>query len=178
MLGFLKFGVLYFIGDFLSKVVGFLKVVDILDHLSGASVIWALFSGGVFIVLSNKLIISIPERMMRLHYVLFIGVPIVVLFSCLNTNFEQWWLEKLSDDHKMFLGMFLSSIIVFVYLILVVIFMSASRFRDINSNPALAFLLLVPFVHLLVILALCFLPGTVGKNQYGEDPKLKGVEAE
>ncbi|WP_407662292.1 DUF805 domain-containing protein [Moraxella caprae] len=50
-----------------------------------------------------------------------------------------------------------------------------SRLQDANIDSAVAILFLIPVINLILVITLCFMAGTVGTNQYGEDPRQKGM---
>lgn len=51
---------------------------------------------------------------------------------------------------------------------------TAQRCRDANWTGWIGLLALVPYVSLLLGLALCFVPGSFGTNRYGTDPLAPG----
>lgn len=48
--------------------------------------------------------------------------------------------------------------------------LSVKRLRDMDKSPWMVLLSMVPIANLVVWIMIGFVPGTVGKNQYGEDP--------
>jgi uncharacterized membrane protein YhaH (DUF805 family) len=61
-------------------------------------------------------------------------------------------------------------IVGFVAIIAAQILTSAQRIRDFNQTGWWVLLLAVPYVGIIVVLALCIQPGTQGDNSYGPDP--------
>lgn len=60
--------------------------------------------------------------------------------------------------------------LVFLLAAWVSIVLSVKRLRDMDKSPWFALLYMVPIANLIIGIMVSFVPGTVGKNQYGEDP--------
>jgi uncharacterized membrane protein YhaH (DUF805 family) len=64
-----------------------------------------------------------------------------------------------------------------IFLLVVSFFLIIQRLHDLNASGWLSLLMLVPFVNLIVAIALLFMPGTEGENRFGlqPPPNSKGV---
>lgn len=71
----------------------------------------------------------------------------------------------------------LISVLILIPLNVISISLTVRRLHDINLNGWLCLIGLVPIVDLLWALYVIFKEGTIGPNNYGEDPKGRGVAA-
>ncbi len=58
-----------------------------------------------------------------------------------------------------------------------VVYISIGRLKDMNANPWWAVLSIIPLISLIFFIALMFLKGTEGENQYGKDPLTKKLNS-
>lgn len=63
------------------------------------------------------------------------------------------------------------ALIAFLVMLVVTFFATLGRLRDIDASPLFAFLLFVPGVVIPLMFFLAVVPGTTGKNKYGDDPR-------
>ncbi|MDR1498412.1 MAG: DUF805 domain-containing protein [Puniceicoccales bacterium] len=105
-----------------------------------------------FNLISTCFSVSFRGRASRREFnkFLLLMLSLLVLFSFASPSVWVWIL---------FVGWFLSMSIVFIGLVI-------RRFHDINDSGWLIFLLLIPFVNLVIFLSLIFEPGTDGPNKY------------
>ena len=85
-------------------------------------------------------------------------------------NYSLWFLG--SAIAVSFLNVFISrinpelSLVLYLVMTIVWIFLAIGRFKDMNMNPWWALLTLLPLVSLIIM----FPRGTIGDNRYGTDP--------
>lgn len=65
--------------------------------------------------------------------------------------------------------------IIFFFILMIVsafanINLHIKRFHDINMSGWWTLLILLPYINLLVFLIIAFIPGTKGKNRFGDNP--------
>lgn len=71
---------------------------------------------------------------------------------------------------RLFKVMYIAGVSFVVFLVPIIIGV-AGRLRDININPWWSMLSFIPYIGIIFVIVLCFLPGTHGPNRYGPDPR-------
>ncbi|UYZ68946.1 DUF805 domain-containing protein [Moraxella bovis] len=147
------------------------KILDV-KNMSTFSQIISLFMNLAFIAIIPPLIGSLyPARIRRLMYVpliitflFMLSVSVIIFFF----NYES----LIYEGYKYSLIMWWAINIAIFCACLEVL---ESRLQDANIDSAVAILFLIPVINLILVITLCFMAGTVGTNQYGEDPRQKGI---
>lgn len=147
---------------------------EILDakNMSTFSQIIFIFMDIAFISIIPQIVGSLyPTRVRRLVY-----VPLIITFlftlSISVIIFFSSYESLIYEGYKYSLIMWWSINIAIFCACLEVL---ESRLQDANIDSAVAILFLIPVINLILVITLCFMAGTVGTNQYGEDPRQKGI---
>lgn len=109
-----------------------------------------------------------PKRLRRLNYIIsLLAIILIVAWGF----FEM--LDKI-DNHNTEPAT-IGVALVLIILSLAIIGLTKSRLADINANPDLAWFVFLPYINVLLFLILFCMRGTAGENQYGKDPRRKGI---
>lgn len=147
------------------------KILDA-KNMSTFSQIIFIFMDIAFISIIPQIVGSLyPARVRRLVYVpliitflLILSISVIIFFSSYESliyagykySLIMWWTINIA---------------IFCACLEVV----QSRLQDANVNGSVMILFLIPVINIILVISLCFMAGTVGENQYGEDPRQKGI---
>lgn len=112
-----------------------------------------------------------PKRVRRLVYIPLMAF-LLPIFSISIIMFLGNYKTLSYDGYKYSLILWWMVNIVLIFSILELI---SSRLQDVNAHHSISVLFFIPIINLILIIGLCFMQGTIGVNQYGEDPRLKGI---
>jgi uncharacterized membrane protein YhaH (DUF805 family) len=109
-------------------------------------------------------------RSRRWEYFLFFIAFYAAIFlvAVIGTLIAMWTAEPAAEPGD--LGLILGGIL-FAAGFVPALAVSVRRMHDQNKSGAFLLVNFVPYVGGLIFLALCFVPGTEGENDYGWDPR-------
>lgn len=139
---------------------------------SGIIVLLGVLASLAYVVYSGSIMQHFfPDRIRRLVYIPLIAFILPTLSILM---FMTWY-----NYQSMSINGYKYSIIFYWGLSIILFFASwfliESRLKDINAGQYVGILFLIPAINIILAIALCFMAGTVGTNQYGEDPRQKGI---
>lgn len=144
-----------------------------LDTSKGTAKFMTWSSVILLAVIGFSLKSSAFARMRRLHYALYLILmyPIVVI-----SDYCMFIVAKNSNSDMNMAALIFTLAMLYIVPRIFLFTLIRRRLHDTNSSGSIGLLIFLPILDMILPFIMIFIKGTEGTNQYGENPKLKGVK--